>query len=80
MNNIEITTCPKYAQNSCYFASSSHQDYSSNNDFEEDFRGCSPFEPNINKCSGMELNDLDHYNCKETCLNNNCNTDVSATY
>ena len=37
-------TCPSYATASCFEAASFHEDYgASRNEFEEDYRGCSPF-------------------------------------
>ena len=36
--------CPGYASKSCYHAASFHKDYNNDEEFEDDFRGCSPFE------------------------------------
>ena len=36
--------CPAYASKSCYHAASFHKDYNNDEEFEDDFRGCTPFE------------------------------------
>jgi len=70
--------CPAYADSSCYEAASFHDHYTTAEpDFEEDFRGCSPFdtaELNEDKrCAQFELNTIDHTNCRRNCYSDNCN-------
>ena len=70
-------SCPSYASKSCYNAASFHRNYTTGGDFEDDFRGCSPFEmTREEKCETAKIQDLDHINCKETCDENNCNSGV----
>ena len=73
-NPIPIHTCPMYADAACFYAGSYHQDYiDAKTDFEDDFRGCSPFTVE-EKCSTANIIGLDHLNCKGTCEENLCNT------
>ena len=41
---IPTIDCPAYASKSCYHAASFHKDYNNDEEFEDDFRGCTPFE------------------------------------
>lgn len=75
--NRGTTKCPSYASKSCFNAASFHRDYVANGDFEDDFRGCSPFEiTRANACETTNIQDLDHINCKETCAEDNCNSGI----
>ena len=78
VTNIGRVTCPLYANQGCYHAASFHLDYvDDNTEYEDDYRGCSPFvssngHPPINnngnntryQCHHMELEGIDHENCK----------------
>lgn len=74
ITTIRTSSCPKYANAGCYHAASYHLDYTDDGtEYQEDYRGCSPFNtvsgdgmPNGNRyvCHHMELNGLDHENCK----------------
>ena len=77
---IQTIQCPSYASRTCYNAASYHRSYGEvTEDFEDDFRGCSPFvvnRPEGKDCSTQNIDGLDHINCKETCEENNCNDGV----
>lgn len=74
---VELYSCPLFADAACYWAGSYHDDYANANvEFEDDFRGCSPFTMNRNdECVSNSIQGLDHLNCKGTCNENGCNTD-----
>ena len=72
ITTIKTSACPMYANSGCYHAASFHLDYLTEQmDYEEDYRGCSSFhsvdgtgDDNRYFCHHMELNGLDHENCK----------------
>jgi len=46
-SGLEPTSCPMYANTACYYSSSTHLNYvNPSESFEDDYRGCSPFNTN----------------------------------
>lgn len=79
INNGDVPSyqCPLYADSACYWAASFHKDFSGSDDeIEDDHRGCSPFVmEKHNQCESGEFAEVQYVNCRDTCESNNCNVD-----